>query len=157
VRTETTAPGRAPASGWGALFYWAPLAVWLAAIFYFSTDAMSAEHTSRFIEPLIRRLLPDASPETVYVLHVGVRKLGHLAEYAVLGLLALRAVRSGRAEPFRPRWAAIAFAIAAGYALVDEYHQTFVRSRTGNLEDALVDMVGAAAALALYAWARRKR
>ena len=138
------------------MWYWAPLAVWLAAIFYFSTDAMSAAHTSRFVEPLIRRLLPDASYETVYAVHVAVRKCGHVAEYALLALLAFRAVRSGRPEPFRPRWAVAALTITALYALVDEYHQTFVSSRTGNLEDAAIDVVGAGAALVALAWARRR-
>jgi VanZ family protein len=126
------------------------------AIFYFSTDVMSAAHTSRFVEPIIRRLLPGASYETVYAVHVAVRKCGHLSEYALLGLLAFRAVRSGRAEPFRPRWAAAALAIAVAYALVDEYHQTFVSSRTGNLGDAAIDVVGAGAALVALAWARRR-
>ena len=149
-------PARSPSSVWGALWYWAPLAVWLAAIFVFSTDVMSAAHTSRFVEPIIRRLLPSASYETVYAVHVAVRKCGHLTEYALLGLLAFRAVRFGRSEPFRARWAAAALAIAASYALVDEYHQTFVSSRTGNLGDAAIDVVGAGAALVALAWARRR-
>lgn len=140
----------------GALWYWAPLAVWLAAIFFFSTDAMSSEHTSRFVEPLIRRLLPGASPRTVYAIHVAVRKLGHLTEYGLLALLAFRSARAGRAEPLRARWAWTAFAVASCYALVDEYHQTFVRSRTGDFHDVLVDMAGAGAALAALAWARRR-
>jgi len=117
---------------------------------------MSAAHTSRFVEPLIRNLLPGVSYETIYAVHVAVRKCGHLAEYALLGLLAFRAVRSGRPEPFRSRWAGAAFAIAAVYALVDEYHQTFVSSRTGNLGDAAIDVVGAGAALVVLAWARRR-
>ena len=138
------------------LRYWGPLAVWLAAIFYFSTDAMSAPRTSRFVEPLILWLLPDATPETVYALHVVVRKCGHLAEYALLGLLAFRAVRSGAAERFRATWAVWAFSIAVGYAVVDELHQSFVSSRSGNLGDVVVDAAGAALALAALAWWRRK-
>jgi VanZ family protein len=141
---------------WGALWYWAPLGDWLAAIFFFSTDAMSAAHTSRFVEPLIRSIVPNASPETVYAVHVAVRKCGHLTEYGLLALLAFRAVRRGRPEPFRARWAAAAFAIASSYAVVDEFHQTFVASRTGNAGDVLVDMVGVAAALVALAWVRRR-
>lgn len=141
----------------GALWYWAPLAVWLGAIFYFSTDAMSATHTGGFFEPLIRRLLPGASDATVEGLHVAVRKSAHVTEYALLALIALRAVRSGRAERFRASWALAAWAIAAGYALLDEYHQTFVSSRTGNLHDAVIDMTGAAAALVFLAKWRETR
>jgi VanZ family protein len=160
VRDEATSPEPVPAAPSpklrGALWYWAPLAVWLAAIFFFSSDALSAAHTSRFVEPIIRRLLPGASYETVYAVHVAVRKCGHLLEYALLALLAFRAVRSGRPEPFEPRWAAAALAVAALYALVDEYHQTFVTSRTGNLGDAAIDVVGAGAALVALAWSRTR-
>jgi VanZ family protein len=154
---DATAPGRSPATRRGALWYWAPLAVWLGAIFFFSTDALSSAHTSRFVEPLIRRLLPGASEGAVYAIHVAVRKCGHLTEYALLALLAFRGARGGRPEGFRPGWAATAFAVAAVYALVDEYHQTFVSSRTGNLGDAAIDMTGAAAALLFLAWARSVR
>lgn len=141
----------------GALSYWGPLALWLAAIFYFSTDAMSAGHTSRFVEPIIRFFLPRASADTVYLLHIAVRKLGHVTEYGLLALLAFRAVRGAGRTGFRPQWAAGAWAVAALYALVDEFHQTFVSSRTGTASDALVDMVGAFAALVLLAWAMRRR
>ena len=164
METETAAPEQVPARGsepsrswWSALWYWAPLVAWLAAIFYFSTDVMSSEHTSRFVEPLLRHLLPGVSPETVELLHKGVRKCGHLSEYALVSLLAFRGVRAGRPERFTWRWAAIAFGIAALYALTDEFHQTFVSSRTGNLGDAFVDMAGAAAALLVLARVRRER
>ena len=160
MQNQATAPEPVPAASRekprGVLWYWAPLAVWLGAIFWFSTDAMSSAHTSRFVEPIVRAVLPRASYETVYAVHVAVRKCGHLAEYALLGLLAFRAVRSGRAEGFRPRWAVAALAIAVAYALVDEYHQTFVSSRTGNLGDAVIDVVGAGAALVALAWVRRR-
>jgi VanZ family protein len=141
---------------WGALWYWAPLVVWLVAIFYFSSDALSSEHTSHFVEPLIRALFPHASDAAVYGLHVAVRKCGHVTEYALLALLAFRAVRAGR-DGVRVGWAWAAFGIAAMYALVDEFHQTFVRSRTGNLHDAVIDMTGAAAALIFLVWASRRR
>jgi VanZ family protein len=117
---------------------------------------MSAPRTSRFVEPLIRWILPDATAETVYALHVVVRKCGHLAEYALLALLAFRALRSGRAERFRSEWAGGALAIAVVYALVDEFHQSFVSTRSGNLGDVLVDAAGAVLALAALAWWRRK-
>ena len=138
------------------LRYWGPLAIWLAAIFFFSTDAMSAPRTSRFVEPLIRWVLPGATPETVYALHVAVRKCGHLAEYALVALLAFRALRAGRPEPFRASWAWAAFAVAVAYALVDELHQSFVSTRSGNVGDVLVDAAGAALALLALAWWRRK-
>jgi VanZ family protein len=136
----------------GALWYWGPLVVWLAAIFFFSTGAASAHHTSRFIEPLIRWFAPDAPYPVVYGIHVAVRKSGHVAEYGLLAMLAYRAVRGGRQPRWRTVWAVWAFAIAAVYALTDEYHQSFVGTRTGTLDDVFIDMAGAAAALVFVAW-----
>jgi VanZ family protein len=135
----------------GALSYWGPLAVWLGAIFFFSTDAASVGRTSRYLEPLIRWLLPWAVEATVFAVHVAVRKAGHVFEYGLLALLAYRAMRRGRARAWSAAWAAWAFLLSAGYALVDEYHQTFTTSRSGDLGDVLIDCAGAAAAMIFLA------
>jgi VanZ family protein len=130
--------------------YWGPLALWLAAIFYFSSDAMSANRTSRFVEPLIRFLLPWASDAAVFGVHMGVRKAAHVVEYALLTLLAFRAVRGGRTSPrWRPSWAVAAFAIASSYAAVDELRQGFASTRSASVLDVLTDMAGALAASAI--------
>jgi VanZ family protein len=143
---------------WFAL-YWGPLIVWLAAIFYFSSDAMSAPRTSRFIEPLIRFLFPSASEPAVIGIHAAVRKAGHVAEYALLALLAFRAARGGRTSPrWTPAWATAAFVIAVLYAAIDEVHQGFVGTRTASVFDVLTDGAGALAAVALLSWwLQRKR
>jgi len=39
--------------------------------------------------------------------------------------------------------------VAFLYALLDEYHQTFTRRRTGSVYDSLIDTSGAATALVL--------
>jgi VanZ family protein len=74
-----------------------------------------------------------------------LRKLGHVAEYAVLGALLLRALR-------RP---APAFALGVAYAASDELHQHFVPGRRGAPLDVLIDAVGVA--LGLLAWRRLSR
>jgi VanZ family protein len=139
---------------WGLLKYWSPLAVWLAAIFFFSTDAMSAGHTSRIVEPLVRWLHPHASYATVEAVHVAVRKLGHIAEYGLLALLAYRAIRWGRDARWRWSWAVLAWTVAVAYAFTDEFHQLFVGTRSGTIGDVYVDAVGAACALLALAWWR---
>jgi VanZ family protein len=78
------------------------------------------------------------------------RKLAHFGEYfALTGLWwwALRTrVGARRALP-------IAMAIAFGYAISDEFHQTFVSGRTGTPRDVLIDSAGILAA----AWLIRRR
>ena len=63
-----------------------------------------------------------------------LRKLAHMAEYALLYLLWLRAL------PGAPPW--VPAAIALGYAITDEIHQSFVEGRHGAPIDVLVDAVG---------------
>src|SRR5262245_45282128 len=67
--------------------YWLPPLAWMALIWGLSTDAGSAEHTSRFLLPLLKWLLPWASPGQIELAHGLVRKCGHVAEYAVLAAL----------------------------------------------------------------------
>jgi VanZ family protein len=70
------------------------------------------------------------------------RKLIHFAEYALLCFLWWRAL----ATVTSPRRAAVlAFLIASGYAVSDEFHQTFVEGRHGSPLDWLIDSAGAAA------------
>jgi VanZ family protein len=124
----------------------------MTLIFVMSSDFGSAAHTSRIIEPLILWINPNASPETLAHLHFLVRKFGHLSEYAVLALLVLRAIRL-TARPTLARWswqrAGIALLIAAAYAATDEWHQSFVPTRTAAFDDVLIDSTGALAGLML--------
>src|SRR5437764_5619300 len=76
------------------LKYWLPLLILLAVIFGGSTNVMSAEHTSRYIGPLLLWLKPDMSPNTSWIIVVVARKCAHVSEYAVLGLLLWRALCS---------------------------------------------------------------
>jgi hypothetical protein len=68
-----------------------------------------------------------------------LRKLAHGAEYAVLGVLLLRAIG-------RP---GTAFALATLYAATDEIHQAFVPGRQASPLDLAVDAAGAAVGIAL--------
>ena len=68
-----------------------------------------------------------------------LRKLAHLAEYAILGSLLARALG-------RP-WLAIL--LGSFYAVSDEIHQTFVPGRVGAPLDWALDTVGVVAGVAL--------
>jgi VanZ family protein len=77
------------------------------------------------------------------VLDVIGRKLIHFAEYALLCFLWWRPL----ATLTDPRRAALlAFLVASGYAVTDEFHQTFVEGRHGSPLDWAIDSAGAAVA-----------
>jgi VanZ like family len=68
-----------------------------------------------------------------------LRKLAHAAEYAVLGLLLLRATE-------RPL---VSFALATLFSITDEIHQAFVPGRHASPLDVAIDATGVAIGLAL--------
>ncbi|MBZ5699214.1 MAG: VanZ family protein [Acidobacteriia bacterium] len=136
--------------GW--LKLWLPAIGWAGVISWASTDAFSATHTSGFILPILHWLFPHASAETLDWLHLCIRKAGHFAEYFVFSLFLLRALR-GEHRGWQLRWAIAALAIAAGYSVLDEFHQSFVLSRAASPWDSLIDTSGAATAqVALWLW-----
>jgi VanZ family protein len=132
-----------------------PLIAWLAFISYASSDSFSASNTSRIIGPLILWLFPNTSAETLLTIQSITRKLAHLTEYAILGWLAARAFRSSPRAAINRHWFLISVALVVVYALLDEYHQSFVPSRTGTIWDSFIDMAGGLAALVIIRWKHR--
>ena len=126
-----------------------PLVAWLVFISYASSDSFSAGNTSRIIGPLILWLFPNTSPETLGVVHFITRKIAHFTEYAILGFLAARAFRTSSRPAIRDHWFLISAALIIIYALVDEYHQSFVPTRTASVFDSFIDMSGGLSALLL--------
>jgi VanZ family protein len=136
----------------GFLKYWFPVLAWMTFIFTGSTDLLSAEHTSRFIGPFLRWFTPNISDATIGSVQLVVRKLGHFTEYAILAALLYRAWRRNRTRAL-----ALSFFAAAIYAALDEFHQSFVGSRTGSPIDVLIDCAGALVGLATYLKSIRNR
>jgi VanZ family protein len=140
-----------------ALKYWLPVLIWLAIVFVGSTGLLSAEQTSRFLVPFLRWLRPDISNETLAQIHFVVRKLGHIFEYAVLAMLLWRAVRGGMNLRMQMSIAFIAVWLVCGiFAASDEFHQSFVPSRTSAARDVLIDICGATIGLAICLMVSRK-
>jgi len=97
--------------------YQLPALMWLVMTFLFSTDAFSANETSRFIVPVLSYLFPSFSSRQIDVGHLVVRKFAHITEYFILALLAYRCFKHDRTEPIETRVRTIAFILLA--ALLD--------------------------------------
>ena len=139
---------------------WWPAIAWAIVISSFSTGAFTSEHTSRFIIPVLHWLLPHASPETLSTVHHVIRKCGHFTEYFILSLLILRGFQAGNRE-FGLRLALLSILMVAGYAALDEFHQSFVPGRGAAVSDVLLDTSGGAAGILIAAllvlWGRVRR
>ena len=111
---------------------WLPPLVWMAVIFVFSAQPSLPHAPELWLELL-------------------VKKGGHAWAYGVLAWLYWRALRPyGKSQP--AVWRGVCIALAVMYALSDEYHQTFVPGRNGNLLDVVVDGLGAGIAMGLERW-----
>ena len=133
-----------------------PLVAWLAFICFASSDSFNAGNTSRIIGPLVLWLFPNTSAETLATIHFITRKLAHFTEYAILGFLAARAFSTSPRPSIQRRWLLISLVLIVAYALLDEYHQSFVPSRTASVFDSFIDMSGGLVAL-LVIWRKRRR
>ncbi len=141
------------------LFAYAPVFMWLAVIFYLSSGGGSVTETSRIVEPVLRFLFPSADDSTIQFYHGAVRKMAHVAEYAVLAVLASRAFLNSGAGWLRASWPIMAIVLVSVTAIIDEFNQSFNTARTSSPQDVLIDISGGVAAV-LILWlinCRRER
>ena len=76
-----------------------------------------------------------------------IRKLGHFSEYMILGFFSFSYlsnlfVKSSEFKDYR-KTAITSLVFSIVYASSDEFHQTFVAGRDGNIIDVLIDSSGA--------------
>ena len=130
---------------------WIAAGLWLGLIAIESTSYASAANTGRFLYPLFHFIF-GVSVAGFASWNGHLRKIGHFVGYFTLSLLMFRAWKNTWPSPGRNwswRWAAVAFVVAAGVASLDEWHQTFLPSRTGTIHDVILDSTAALAAQAV--------
>lgn len=133
---------------------WGILIIWMAVIFFMSTESFSFSRTSKYVIPLLHAIFPFFSLKTIHDLHTFLRKLGHFTEYAVLSWLWFRTLQA-RDLTWSTRSALMAFLLSSLYALTDEFHQSFVPSRGPSFVDVGIDSAGAAFALLILKLRRK--
>ncbi|QQS46406.1 MAG: VanZ family protein [Acidobacteriota bacterium] len=133
----------------GRLRYWLPPLAWMGLIFYFSTDTFSGQNTGSIIESILGFLNLRLDPRLLARIHFLIRKAGHFAEYGVLAALLFRAFRGASPDLWRREWFIRTLAVTAAWALLDEAHQTFTRSRYGSIIDCAIDVAGGLAVLGM--------
>ncbi len=135
---------------------WIAAILWLIVIAIESTALLSSSNTSRILYPLLHYLF-GLDWDHFEVWHFFIRKGGHVVGYAILSILAFRAWRETFPAlgnpPWTARWASIAVLMTAFVASLDEWHQSFIPSRTGRWQDVVLDScAGIAAQLLLLLW-----
>jgi|HigsolmetaAR202D_1030399.scaffolds.fasta_scaffold06631_7 VanZ family protein len=110
---------------------WLAVILWMGVIF-----AFSAQPT-----------LPRASNDWLDFL---VKKGAHFSVFAFLSVLIWQALY------WRERGWSWAWVITLLYAISDEWHQSFVPGRNPALRDVVIDACGAATALLIFYWLRKR-
>ena len=137
---------------------WIAAILWLIVISIESTAMLSSTNTSRILYPLLHYLF-GIGMERFEHLHFYIRKGGHVVGYAILSILLFRAWRATLPAMsntnWTPRWATIALLGTAFVASLDEWHQSFIPSRTGRWQDVVLDTcAGLGAQILVFLWAR---
>jgi VanZ family protein len=140
---------------------WIAAILWLVVIAIESTAWLSAHNTSRILYPLLHFLF-SLDWDRFEVWHFYIRKSGHVVGYGTLSILLFRAWRATLPPmsnaKWTIRWASLAVLGTALVASLDEWHQTFIPSRTGTVRDVVLDTcAGIAAQVLVLLWVRSFR
>lgn len=121
-----------PAQGWLSIIVrWLPALAWMALVFVLSSiSGLRVSDDAGIEEPL--------------------RVAAHFITYAVMGGVVLFGVSAW--PPTGPAKATLAFMVTLFYAVSDEIHQAFVPGRAAQVEDVIVDALGATLGIVVAWW-----
>ena len=125
---------------------WIAAGLWLALIAGESTNHLSAANTSRILYPVFH-FFTGVDPFRFVIWDYYIRKMGHFVGYFGLSILLFRAWRAtlpfASPSSWSMQWARISFFMTALVASLDEWHQSYLTSRTGSLRDVVLDSFAA--------------
>ena len=113
-----------------------------------------SEAVGKAIETTNKMGITDKQPnqkqkeKVIDELNYPLRKVAHASEYFIFTIIILIALKNSGIKGKRKF--IIALAICFIYACTDEYHQTFVKGRTGQFTDSLIDTAGGFSSCLIY-------
>ena len=128
---------------------WVPAALSVLMIALESTSTMSAENTSQWLYPLWVHLFGPISPAHWAEVHHLIRKTGHFVGYGFVSLAFFYSWRQTLHRMAVKHWtlwrraSVLAVLCTLLVAISDEYHQSFLPSRTSSPVDVAIDLCGA--------------
>ena len=138
-----------PQPVWRTCLDWLPAALSMVMIALESTSTMSAANTSQWLYPLWVKLFGPISQAGWNEVHHLIRKTGHFVGYGFVSIAFFYSWRRtlARLAP-KPRtlWrtaSVLAVFCTLSIASLDEFHQSFLPSRTASPIDVGIDLCGA--------------
>lgn len=138
------------------IILWILVILWAATIFFFSAQpaTQSSKASTGFTKKIVSVLdvadrLSEKEIETIADnMNHFVRKSAHFCAYALLSILIYILLKE---YGFKNIHAMIfAVSISGLYACTDEFHQTFVKGRSGEIRDVGIDTLGAAFGVTVF-------
>ncbi len=145
------------------IFSWLLVIIWMGVIFFFSSmpskesNFKSEKTINKVVEKTLVKTndlgITDKHPSSkkmklfVEYLNYPLRKCMHASIYFILALLVFNALRF--TNTINTKRYFLTLFICFFYALLDEYHQTFVVGRTGQLMDVFIDTFGSLVGLCI--------
>ena len=147
---------------------WVPAALSVLMIVLESTATMSANNTSQWLYPYWVRLIGPISTAHWAEVHHLIRKTGHFVGYGLVSMAFFYSWRQTLIRMAVKHWtlwrraSVLAVLCTLLIAILDEYHQSFLPSRTSSPKDVCIDLCGAITAqllllLTIQLFARRLR
>lgn len=143
---------------------WLLVIIWIIIIFIFSgMDSKSSNNKSeKTINKVVETTLDATNNlgitnkhpnnfklnEFVLKLNRPFRKCMHAFVYFVLAILVLNALKVSNVKNYKLYL--ICFIICFLHSLLDEYHQTFINGRTGQIIDSIIDTSGSIVGIMIY-------
>ena len=105
-----------------------------------SADSTESNNQSGFIVNIISHIL---NINNIELLSFIIRKIAHLTEYLILGLLVHNLIKQ-----YNKKWY-ISLIICILYAISDELHQGFTPGRSPQISDVFIDTIGSLIGISL--------
>lgn len=137
------------------VFFLAAIA-WVLIISSFSTTSFGANKTAPLIEYYLHKIFPSLNISTIHFIHVLIRKLAHFSEFGIFAALVFGAWAANESR-WSLKWLFYSSFLVTSLALLDEYHQSFVRNRNASLGDSLIDFAGGVTFLLIIWIAKRAK
>lgn len=136
---------------------WFIVVLWMGIIFVFSAQpATKSNHLSKKVTQVIietvGKVLPlevdKGATDLISELNRTIRKFAHGLSYFILGILVMHASMIS----FSKKGVAVFFTLifCPLYAISDEWHQMFVPGRSAQVQDVIIDTIGAVTGIIIY-------
>ena len=123
------------------------LITWMIIIFLMSSfPGNESSEQSNFIVNIIIKLFNISNLELLGYI---VRKLAHISEFFILGLLFINLMKLYNKRLY------LGIIFSYIYAITDELHQLFIPDRSCQITDTLIDLIGIVIAYVLYILIKR--